>query len=152
MFLASFSHIHSFFFYQVLLQRECFQTLIPSNADSKTKVIIIIIITLVHSFPCSVLLLSLLWSLGLSCWLFFHCDYDRPGSLEVPQKKSPTATPRTARKLKTAEADPVSSPNPKLRTPKTQSPKVVADRRSPKAPVNEVLVSVLNLSLNLFLL
>ncbi|KAJ0258899.1 Interactor of constitutive active ROPs 2 [Hirschfeldia incana] len=62
----------------------------------------------------------------------------RPGSLEVPQKKSPTATPRTARKLKTAEADPVSSPNPKIRTPKTQSPKVVADRRSPKAPVNEI--------------
>ncbi|CAF2095046.1 unnamed protein product [Brassica napus] len=116
-----------------------FQTLTPSNADSKTKVIIIIIIiTLVHSFPCSVLLLSLLWSLGLSCWLFFHCDYDRPGSLEVPQKKSPTATPRTARKLKTADADPVSSPNPKIRTPKTQSPKVVADRRSPKAPVNEI--------------
>ncbi|CAF1813356.1 unnamed protein product [Brassica napus] len=90
------------------------------------------------TFPCSVLLLSLLWSLGLSCWLFFHCDYDRPGSLEVPQKKSPTATPRTARKLKTADADPVSSPNPKIRTPKTQSPKVVADRRSPKAPVNEI--------------
>ncbi|KAF8101830.1 hypothetical protein N665_0201s0143 [Sinapis alba] len=62
----------------------------------------------------------------------------RPGSLEVPQKKSPTATPRTARKLKTAEADPVSSPNPKLRTPKTQSPKVVADRRSPRTPVNEI--------------
>ncbi|CAH8361330.1 unnamed protein product [Eruca vesicaria subsp. sativa] len=62
----------------------------------------------------------------------------RPGSLEVPQKKSPTATPRTARKLKTAEADPVSSPNPKIRTPKTQSPKVVADRRSPKTPVNEI--------------
>ncbi|KAG2326577.1 hypothetical protein Bca4012_035530 [Brassica carinata] len=62
----------------------------------------------------------------------------RPGSLEVPQKKSPTVTPRTARKLKTAEADPVSSPNPKIRTPKTQSPKVVADRRSPRTPVNEI--------------
>ncbi|KAJ4891805.1 hypothetical protein Rs2_31553 [Raphanus sativus] len=63
----------------------------------------------------------------------------RPGSLEVPQKKPPTtATPRTARKLKTAEADPVSSPNPKIRTPKTQSPKVVADRRSPRTPVIEI--------------
>ncbi|XP_023639522.1 interactor of constitutive active ROPs 2, chloroplastic isoform X2 [Capsella rubella] len=62
----------------------------------------------------------------------------RPGSLEVPQKKSPAATPKTAaRKLKTAESDPVSSPNPKIRTPKTQSPKVVADRRSPRTPVNE---------------
>ncbi|CAN8316798.1 unnamed protein product [Cochlearia groenlandica] len=66
-------------------------------------------------------------------------DCDRPGSLEVPQKKSPGATPRTARKLKTAETDLVSSPNPKIRTPKTQSPKVVAaDRRSPRTtPVNE---------------
>ncbi|XP_010505269.1 PREDICTED: interactor of constitutive active ROPs 2, chloroplastic-like [Camelina sativa] len=62
----------------------------------------------------------------------------RPGSLEVPQKKSPTATPKTARKLKTAESDPVSSPNPKIRTPKTQNPKVVADRRSPRTPVNEI--------------
>ncbi|CAL9235843.1 unnamed protein product [Arabidopsis halleri] len=62
----------------------------------------------------------------------------RPGSLEVPQKKSPTATPKTARKLKTAESDPVSSPNTKIRTPKTQSPKVVADRRSPRTPVNEI--------------
>ncbi|CAG7874377.1 unnamed protein product, partial [Brassica rapa] len=91
-------------------------------------------------FPYSVLILSLIWSLHCTCSsrLFLHCDYDRPGSLEVPQKKSPTATPRTARKLKTADSDPVSSPNPKLRTPKTQSPKVVADRRSPKAPVNEI--------------
>ncbi|CAH2058913.1 unnamed protein product [Thlaspi arvense] len=62
----------------------------------------------------------------------------RPGTLEVPQKKSPAATPRTARKLKTAESDTVSSPNPKMRTPKTQSPKVVADRRSPRTPVNEI--------------
>ncbi|KAJ0262197.1 Interactor of constitutive active ROPs 2 [Hirschfeldia incana] len=61
----------------------------------------------------------------------------RPGSLEVPQKKSPTATPRTARKLKIAETDPVSSPNPKIRTPKAQSPKVVAGRGSPRTPVNE---------------
>ncbi|KAL1209907.1 Interactor of constitutive active ROPs 2 [Cardamine amara subsp. amara] len=38
------------------------------------------------------------------------------GSLEVPQKMSPTATPRTARKFK------------------TQSPKVVADRRSLRTP------------------
>ncbi|CAH2058945.1 unnamed protein product [Thlaspi arvense] len=62
----------------------------------------------------------------------------RPGTLEVPQKKSPATTPRTARKLKTAETDTVSSPNPKMRTPKTQSPKVVADRRSPRTPVNEI--------------
>ncbi|CAG7880683.1 unnamed protein product [Brassica rapa] len=68
----------------------------------------------------------------------FYCDYDRPGSLKVPHKKSPTATPRTARKLKTAEIDPVSSPNPKIRTPKAQSPKVVADRRSPRTPINEI--------------
>lgn len=61
--------------------------------------------------------------------------------MEVPQKKSPAATPRTARKLKTAESDPVSSPNTKIRTPKTQSPKVVADRRSPRTPANEVLVA-----------
>lgn len=60
----------------------------------------------------------------------------------MPQKKSPAATPRTARKLKTAETDPVSSPNTKIRTPKTQSPKVVADRRSPRTPVNEVLVAL----------
>lgn len=62
----------------------------------------------------------------------------------MPQKKSPAATPKTARKLKTAEADPVSSPNPKIRTPKTQSPKVVADRRSPRTPVNEVLIALHN--------
>ncbi|XP_010516954.1 PREDICTED: interactor of constitutive active ROPs 2, chloroplastic-like [Camelina sativa] len=62
----------------------------------------------------------------------------RPGSLELPQKKSPAATPKTARKLKSSESDPVSSPNPKIRTPKTQSPKVVADRRSPRTPVNEI--------------
>ncbi|KAL0844420.1 hypothetical protein Bca101_017666 [Brassica carinata] len=62
----------------------------------------------------------------------------RPGSLEVPQKKSSTATPKTARKPKTAETDPVSSPNPKIRTPKAQSPKVVVDRRSPRTPVNEI--------------
>ncbi|KAL0710837.1 hypothetical protein Bca4012_017815 [Brassica carinata] len=66
----------------------------------------------------------------------------RPGSLEVPQKKSSTATPKTARKPKTAETDPVSSPNPKIRTPKAQSPKVVVDRRSPRTPVNELFVFV----------
>lgn len=63
----------------------------------------------------------------------------------MPHKKSPTATPRTARKLKTAETDPVSSPNPKTRTPKAQSPKVVADRRSPRTPVNEVLIALCTL-------
>jgi len=73
-----------------------------------------------------------------------YCDNDRPGSLEVPQKKSPASTPKTARKLKTSESDPVSSPNTKIRTPKTQSPKVVADRRSPRTPVNEVLVALHN--------
>ncbi|RID69783.1 hypothetical protein BRARA_C01857 [Brassica rapa] len=62
----------------------------------------------------------------------------RPGSLEVPHKKSPTATPRTARKLKTADTDPVSSPNPKIRTSKAQSPKVVAGRGSPRTPINEI--------------
>lgn len=62
----------------------------------------------------------------------------------MPQKKSPAATPKTARKLKTAESDPVSSPNPKIRTPKTQSPKVVADRRSPRTPVNEVRMALHN--------
>lgn len=76
--------------------------------------------------------------------LYRYCEYDRPGSLEVPQKKSPAATPRTARKLKTAESDPVSSPNPKIKTPKTQSPKVVADRRSPRTPINEVLGALHN--------
>ncbi|KAH0932773.1 hypothetical protein HID58_009890 [Brassica napus] len=62
----------------------------------------------------------------------------RPRSLEVPQKKSPTASTKTARKLKTTETNPVSSPNPKIRTPKAQSPKVVADRCSPRTPVNEI--------------
>ncbi|XP_010553328.1 PREDICTED: interactor of constitutive active ROPs 2, chloroplastic [Tarenaya hassleriana] len=57
----------------------------------------------------------------------------RPGSLEVPQKKSPA----TARRLKT-ESDSVSSPNPKSRTPKSQSPKVLSDRRSPRTPVSEI--------------
>ncbi|CAN8287408.1 unnamed protein product [Cochlearia groenlandica] len=63
----------------------------------------------------------------------------RPGSLEVPRKKSPATTPKTTRKLKTTESDNVSSPNAKIRTPKTQSPKVVvADNLpSPKAHVNE---------------
>lgn len=77
------------------------------------------------------------------CLITRYCD-DRLGSLEVPQKKSPTPTSKTARKLKTTESDLVSSPNPKIRTPKTQSPKVVADRRSIRTPVNEVLVALHN--------
>ncbi|KAK3227654.1 hypothetical protein Dsin_007516 [Dipteronia sinensis] len=62
----------------------------------------------------------------------------RPGSLEVPQRKSP-ATPRTARQLKTpgSDADAVSSsPRPMNKTPKARSPKVI-ERKSPRSPMSE---------------
>ncbi|CAI9779022.1 unnamed protein product [Fraxinus pennsylvanica] len=61
----------------------------------------------------------------------------RPASLDVPHKVS-SATPRTARKLKTpgSDSDPVSSPNPASKTPKDRSSKVVV-RRSPRTPVAE---------------
>ena len=88
-----------------------------------------------------------LFCLSFCLCFSFYCDYDRPGSLEVPHKKSPTATPRTARKLKTADTDPVSSPNPKIRTSKAQSPKVVAGRGSPRTPINEVPVAFCTLLL-----
>lgn len=70
------------------------------------------------------------------CHSYFE---SRPGSLEVPQRKSP-ATSRTARQLKTpgSESDSVSSPNPASRTPKDSSPKVI-ERRSPRSLVTEVL-------------
>lgn len=81
----------------------------------------------------------------LCCWLclwFFEC---RPGSVDVPQKPSPT-TPRTGRKLKTpgSDSDSFPSPSPVSRTPKDRSPKVV-DRRSPRSPATtEVYISVIS--------
>ncbi|KAM3205301.1 hypothetical protein P3L10_028711 [Capsicum annuum] len=62
----------------------------------------------------------------------------RTVSVEVPQRTSPS-TAKTARKLRTsgtAEVDSVSFPNPKSRTPKDRSPKVIG-RRSPQSPAIE---------------
>ncbi|KAM6593381.1 hypothetical protein CsatA_001084 [Cannabis sativa] len=61
----------------------------------------------------------------------------KAGSLEVPQRRSPATTPRTARKLTTSglDADSVSSRNMANKTPKS-SPKVI-DRRSPRSPISE---------------
>ncbi|OVA09919.1 Ribosomal protein S12/S23 [Macleaya cordata] len=60
----------------------------------------------------------------------------RPGSLEVPQKSSPTTT-RTARQLKmTASETDSASSNSVSRTPKERIPKVI-DRRSPRGPATE---------------
>ncbi|KAL1195814.1 Interactor of constitutive active ROPs 5 [Cardamine amara subsp. amara] len=59
----------------------------------------------------------------------------RPGSLELPQKKSPLPAPKVARRLKPSGIE----SDPKTKTiPKTQIPKVVADRRSPRIPLNEI--------------
>ncbi|CAE6076105.1 unnamed protein product [Arabidopsis arenosa] len=59
----------------------------------------------------------------------------RPGSLELPQKKSPLPAPKVARRLKPSGAE----SDPKTKTiSKTQIPKVVADRRSPRIPLNEI--------------
>nr|XP_043634404.1 interactor of constitutive active ROPs 2, chloroplastic [Erigeron canadensis] len=57
----------------------------------------------------------------------------RAATLEVPQR-----TPKTARQLKTAGAEPdnSSSQSPANRTPKARSPKI-ADRRSPRTPTSE---------------
>ncbi|XP_044473871.1 interactor of constitutive active ROPs 2, chloroplastic-like isoform X2 [Mangifera indica] len=59
----------------------------------------------------------------------------RTGSLEVPQRKSPT-TLHTARQLKIPGSDSnvvSSSPHPTNRTPKDKSPKVI-ERKSPRSP------------------
>ncbi|CAN1135443.1 Interactor of constitutive active ROPs 2, chloroplastic [Linum perenne] len=59
-------------------------------------------------------------------------------SLEVPPRRSPAGTPRTARQLKVpgADSDSVSSPNPSSKTPKDRSPKV-PERKSPRSPITE---------------
>ncbi|AEE79073.1 putative protein [Arabidopsis thaliana] len=58
----------------------------------------------------------------------------RPGSLELPQKKSPLPAPKVVRRLKPSGAE----SDPKTKTiSKTQIPKVVADRRSARIPLNE---------------
>lgn len=60
----------------------------------------------------------------------------RPGSLELPQKKSSLPAPKLARRVKPSGTE----PDPKTKTsPKTQTPKVAsADRRSPRIPLNEI--------------
>ncbi|CAA0386116.1 unnamed protein product [Arabidopsis thaliana] len=59
----------------------------------------------------------------------------RPGSLELPQKKSPLPAPKVVRRLKPSGAE----SDPKTKTiSKTQIPKVVADRRSARIPLNEI--------------
>jgi len=64
---------------------------------------------------------------------------DRPGSLELPQKKSPLPAPKVVRRLKPSGAE----SDPKTKTiSKTQIPKVVADRRSARIPLNEVLLQL----------
>ena len=73
----------------------------------------------------------------------------RTGTSEVPQRKSPV-TPRTARQLKTPNADSdsvSSSPNPARKTPKDRSPKVI-ERRSPQSPISEVFEVTSCLDLN----
>uniref|UniRef100_A0A1J3IZG2 Interactor of constitutive active ROPs 5 n=1 Tax=Noccaea caerulescens TaxID=107243 RepID=A0A1J3IZG2_NOCCA len=59
----------------------------------------------------------------------------RPGSLELPQKKSPLPAPKIVRRLKPSGTE--SDAKTKSIT-KTQIPKVVADRRSPRIPLNEI--------------
>lgn len=64
---------------------------------------------------------------------------DRPGSLELPQKKSPLQAPKVARRIKPSGTE----SDPKTKTiSKTHIPKVVADRRSPRIPLNEVLLQL----------
>ncbi|CAA7046276.1 unnamed protein product [Microthlaspi erraticum] len=59
----------------------------------------------------------------------------RPGSLELPHKKSPLPGPKIVRRLKPSGTE----SDPKTKSiPKTQIPKVVADRRSPRIPLNEI--------------
>ncbi|XP_051114044.1 interactor of constitutive active ROPs 2, chloroplastic-like isoform X1 [Andrographis paniculata] len=60
----------------------------------------------------------------------------RPGSLELPQKQSPS-TPNTGRKLRTPGSDckSGSSPNMASKTSKERSPRV--DRQSPRSPATE---------------
>ncbi|XP_024013830.1 interactor of constitutive active ROPs 5 isoform X2 [Eutrema salsugineum] len=54
----------------------------------------------------------------------------RPGSLELPQKKSSLPTAKVARRLKPNGTETKTSP-------KTQIPKLATDRRSPRIPLNE---------------
>lgn len=59
-------------------------------------------------------------------------------SLDIPQRKSPGTTPRTARQLKPPknDSDTISSPGSANKTPKDQSPKVIKNR-SPRSPASE---------------
>ncbi|CAA0829756.1 Interactor of constitutive active ROPs 2-chloroplastic [Striga hermonthica] len=68
----------------------------------------------------------------MSSWVL-----SRPGSLNVPQKRSPTK-PNTERKLKTqgSDSDPSLSPSPVRKTPKDRSP-INVERRSPRTPAVE---------------
>ncbi|CAH2064234.1 unnamed protein product [Thlaspi arvense] len=59
----------------------------------------------------------------------------RPGSLELPQKKSSLPAPKVGRRIKPSGAE----SDPKIKTsPKTQIPKVAIDRRSQRIPLNEI--------------
>ncbi|KAG2329105.1 hypothetical protein Bca52824_000285 [Brassica carinata] len=60
----------------------------------------------------------------------------RPGSLELPQKKSSLPTSKTARRVKPSgtESDPKTKTSPKNQTLKVAT----ADRRSPRIPLNEI--------------
>ncbi|XP_019085270.1 PREDICTED: interactor of constitutive active ROPs 5 isoform X2 [Camelina sativa] len=69
----------------------------------------------------------------LICFNVIMCD--RPGSLELPHKKTPLPAPKVARRLKPSGAE----SDLKTKTiSKTQIPKAVADRRSPRIPLNEI--------------
>ncbi|XP_056866122.1 interactor of constitutive active ROPs 5 isoform X2 [Raphanus sativus] len=60
----------------------------------------------------------------------------RPGSLELPQKKSSLPAPKLARRVNKpsgVESDPKTKTSPKTQTPKVAT----ADRRSPRIPLNE---------------
>ncbi|RID46993.1 hypothetical protein BRARA_I03627 [Brassica rapa] len=60
----------------------------------------------------------------------------RPGSLELPQKKSSLPAPKLARRVKPSglESDPKTKTSPKTQTAKVAT----ADRRSPRIPLNEI--------------
>ncbi|XP_057722165.1 interactor of constitutive active ROPs 2, chloroplastic-like [Arachis stenosperma] len=68
-----------------------------------------------------------------------HTPKARTNSSEMPQRKSPVNTPRTARMLKTPNSDSdslSSSPNPARKSLKDRSPKVI-EHRSPQSPITE---------------
>lgn len=106
-----------------------FKLLVSENADSKIKVMILTL-----NF-CVLICFNVLNVIVIVIVIMWY----RPGSLELPQKKSPLPAPKFARRLKPSGIE----SDPKTKTiPKTQIPKVVADRRSPRIPLNEVLLQL----------